>query len=413
MFESSRSGDCGRRAFLGTLAGSSLVHAKPWTQFLDNGRGSLRHGQALPLEWSDDSNVAWRTPIPGYGQSSPVVSGDWAFATGVEGPNKETLLLTAFDLASGEPVWTCRRGSSQRIKDSNMVSKAAPTPAASEDAVFAFFETGNVLAVDRGGEVLWERKLTEQFGEFGGRHGIGSSLRLCGSGVLALVAHDRPSYLICLDPSTGRTVWNTPRPEGVSWSTPSVLTHMGREIALVSAGKSVEAYDTADGTLLWVIDGFEGAFIASPAPVAGGAVIGSSQKGRSAAIRFGTGVEEAPSVVWRADGASSYFSSPLVHRERVYMVSKAGVGFCLRADSGEQVWYSRLGGQCWASPIGLEDRIYFFGVDGITTVVGAGDEFVTLARNSLSVEGRLYGTAVIDDGILLRYGRELVRLIAS
>ena len=413
MFGSSTLGDCSRRAFLGTLAGSSLVHAKPWAQFLDNGRGSLGIGQAIPLEWSEASNMAWRSPIPGYGQSSPVVAGETVFATGVEGPNKETLLLTAFDLESGESVWTCRRGSSQRIKDSNMVSKAAPTPAASEDAVFAFYETGNLLAVDRGGKVLWERKLTEEFGEFGGRHGIGSSLRLCRTGVLALVAHDRPSYLICLDPATGRTVWTAARPEGVSWSTPSVLTHLGREIALVSAGKTVEAYDTADGTLLWAIDGFDGAFIASPVPVAGGAVIGSSHKGRSAAIRFGASPEESPIVAWRAVEASSYFSSPLVHRERVYMVSKAGVAFCLRADSGEQIWYSRLDGQCWASAIGLGDRIYFFGVDGTTTVVDAGDEFVTLARNSLSVEGRLYGTAVIDDGILLRYGRELVRLTAS
>ena len=413
MFKSSRSRDCSRRAFLGTLAGSSVVHAKPWAQFLDNGRGSLGLGQAIPLEWSDDSNMAWRTPIPGYGQSSPVVSSDRAFVTGVDGPNKETLLLTAFNLASGDPVWTRRWDSSQRIEDSNMVSKAAPTPAAGDDAVFAFYETGNVVAVDRDGEMLWERKLTEEFGEFGGRHGIGSSLRLCGAGVLALVAHDRPSYLICLEPSTGRTVWKAPRPEGVSWSTPSVLTHLGREIALVSAGETVEAYDTADGTLLWAMDGFDGAFISSPVPVAGGAVIGSSQKGRSAAIRFGASVEEAPTLAWRADGASSYFSSPLVHRERVYMVSKAGVAFCVRADSGEQVWYSRLDGQCWASAIGLEARIYFFGVDGITTVVDAGDEFVTLARNRLSVEGRLYGTAVIDDGILLRYGRELVRLTAS
>ena len=413
MRELSISRPWGRRAFLCALAGSPLARARPWAQFLDNGQGSLGSGQVLPLEWSDASNVAWRTPIPGYGQSSPVVAADRAFATGVEGPNKESLLLTSFDLASGEPVWTCRRDSSQRIQDSNMVSKAAPTPAASADAVFAFYETGNLLAVDHGGEVLWERRLSKEFGEFGGRHGIGSSLRLCQAGVLALVAHDRPSYLICLDPATGRTVWKAARPEGVAWSTPSVVTHLGRETALVSSGKTVEAYDTGDGASLWTLDGFDGAFIASPVPVAGGAVIGSSSKGRSAAIRFGTSVEEAPEVAWRAEEASSYFSSPLVHRDRVYMVSKAGVAFCLRADSGEQVWYSRLQGQCWASAIGLGDRVYFFGVDGITTVVEAGDEFSTLAKNSLSVEGRLYGTAVIDDGVLLRYGRDLVRLTAS
>ncbi len=70
-----------------------------------------------------------------------------------------------------------------------MVSKAAPTPAVDADGVYAFFETGNAAALDHDGRLRWERRLTDEFGEFGSRHGIDRSLRLCRSGVMALVAH--------------------------------------------------------------------------------------------------------------------------------------------------------------------------------------------------------------------------------
>ena len=399
-----------RRSFLAAVAAQGVAWAAPWSEFLGNGSLSQAEGDAIPSEWSDTRNVIWRSAVPGYGQSSPVVSSGKAFATGVEGPTKETLLVTAFDLQSGRAIWTHRSPSSQRIKDSDMVSKGAPTPAVGGQAVYAFFETGNLLAIDHDGNRIWERSLTEEFGQFGGRHGIGSSLRLCRAGVLALVAHDKPSYLVCVDREDGRTVWKRDRPEGVSWSTPTVVTHAGREIALVSAGDSVEAYDTEDGSPLWTLDGLQGAFIASPTPVRGGAIVGSSSKGHNVAIRFGSGASDVPTVAWRAEEASSYFSSPLAHRGKVYMVNKAGVAFCVREDTGEGVWHSRLSGQCWASSIGCGERIYFFGVDGLTEVVAAGDRFARVSENRLSVQGRLYGTAIVERGLLLRYGRDLVRV---
>lgn len=402
-----------RRAFFGALCTPAVAGASSWTQFLRNGDRSLATAETVPLAWSDQRNVAWRSGIPGYGQSSPVTFGGAAFVASVEGAYKDTLMLTAFDLALGQPIWMHRSVPSQRIEDSNMVGKAAPTPAVDADAVYVFFETGNVLAIGHDGKLLWERRLTEEFGVFEGRHGIGSSLRLCGSGILALVAHEGPSYLVCLHPSSGKTVWKTDRPKGVSWSTPTVVQHRGRELALVSTGRTVEGFDTEDGSLLWVVNGLDGAFIASSTPVPGGAVVGSSRKGQSVAIRFGSTHRQVPEIVWRATGASSYFSTPLVHRGRVYMVNKAGVAFCLRLDSGQEVWHSRLEGQCWASPIGLGNRVYFFGVGGVADVVEAGDTFVRIARNRLSVEGRLYGTAVSEQGLLLRYGTELVCVAAA
>jgi len=41
-----------------------------------------RHpGSDIPLDWSGDRNIAWKTPLPGRGYSSPIVSGDTAYVT--------------------------------------------------------------------------------------------------------------------------------------------------------------------------------------------------------------------------------------------------------------------------------------------------------------------------------------------
>ena len=60
----------------------SVVHAETvWPQF--RGPGGQGHSSAngLPLEWSESTNVAWKTPIVGQGWSSPVVAGGRVWLT--------------------------------------------------------------------------------------------------------------------------------------------------------------------------------------------------------------------------------------------------------------------------------------------------------------------------------------------
>lgn len=397
----------GRRAFLAVLCSPAGLALADWREFRGDGSSLPGGDEGLPLEWSDGTNLSWNSAIPGYGQSSPVIFDQQVFVTGVEGARKEALMLSAFDLSDGKDLWTYRAAPAQSIQDSDMISKAAPTPIADSDGVYAFFETGNLVALGHRGQLRWERRLTEEFGEFGGRHGIGSSLRFCQSGVMVLVAHDGPSYLICVDPGTGKTVWKTDRRRRVSWTTPAIATHDGRELALVSSGDRVEGYDTRDGAWLWSISGFERAFVPSPTPIPGGAIIGSSQKGWTSAIRFGTTAGSTPEIAWRATEASSSFNSPLVHRSRVYMVNRVGVAFCLDLKTGQEVWRHRLKGPCWASTIGIGDSVYFFGADGVVEVFRAADMPVKIAENRLSAQSRLYGVAVQNGRLVLRFGRRL------
>ncbi len=283
----------GGKLGLDAISAPGVALGATWSEFLDNGTLSFETAQTVPLEWSDSKNVVWSVEVPGYGQSSPVATDTAAFTTSVEGKEKESIIVISFRLDSGELAWSRRTLSSQRIADSDAVSKAASSPAIDGNALYCLFETGNVLAYSPAGNVLWEHKLTE---DFGGRHGIGSSLRLSKAGVLVLIAHDRPSYLICLDPSDGSTVWKKDREEGTSWTTPTVVEIGGQEAALVCAGDAVEAYSTADGSEHWTIRGLEGLFIPSPTPTDAGSIIGSSQKGYTLSLRFGESAYETPTV---------------------------------------------------------------------------------------------------------------------
>lgn len=397
-----------RRSLLQCLLAPAWAAGSSWPEFRGDGTSRPDAEASLAVQWADGSNLAWSVSPPGYGQSSPVVWDGRVFLTAVRGASKEELLVSAWDALTGSLVWSHVDSPAQVIEDSDMVSRAAPTPAVDEDGLYAFFETGNVLAFDHDGQLLWARRLTDDFGPFAGRHGIGSSLRLCSAGLLAFVAHEGPSYLACLNRASGETVWMTDRDPGVSWSTPVLARHGGREVVLASGGDRVEAYAASDGSLLWTHQGHQGAFVASPTPVPGGAIIGSSSKGKTASLRFGPTADSQPEVAWRAENASSYFSSPLVVDGRVFMVNKAGVAFCLAAESGRELWHERLAGACWASTLASQGHVYFFGVDGLVEVFLAADEVSRVASSSISEESRLYGVAISESALLLRYGRRLV-----
>ena len=122
-----------RRAFLGALFAPTAIAFADWKEFRGNGSSLLSSQERLPLKWSDQTNLSWNTTTPGYGQSSPVIFDRHVFVTSVEGARKETLILSAFDLSDGRELWTHRAAPAQSIQDSDMISKAAPTPVADAD----------------------------------------------------------------------------------------------------------------------------------------------------------------------------------------------------------------------------------------------------------------------------------------
>jgi outer membrane protein assembly factor BamB len=392
------------------LLGAMPSVPQAWPGF--RGAGDCRTtAQKLPTEWADQRNVAWRADLPGYGQSSPVVWKNRIYLTSVEGANKEKLLVSAYDLKKGSRLWLKQFDSAMPMKDTNTVSKAAPTPVVDGNRLYVFFESGDLMALDHSGKQLWQRRLTKEYGEFKAGHGLGSSLAMTDGALILLVAHLGPSYLLAIDKQAGRNLWKTDRQAAMSWATPLITEYKGQSQIIITASGEVAAYETQTGKQLWSMKGLKGNVIPSPSVSGDLAIIGSSDKGSNVAIRLGgSGDVTGTHVVWRAQEATANFASPLIHGGRVYFVNKVGVAFCLDLQTGAEIWRERIGGECWATPLAAGERIFFFTNEGVTSVMREGAKPELITKNVLSEVERIYGIAAVDNALLLRSGRKLIKL---
>lgn len=362
----------------------------------------------LPLTWSDTENVAWKKDLPGFGQSSPVVWNDLIFVTSVSGENKEKLQVTGLKVDSGEVAWAKEFPTSKPEKVTDYISRAAPTPVVDADRVYAFFESGDIVALNHRGEMVWTRSLTTDYGPFKGNHGLGSSLAQTADTIIVLADHSGPSYLLALDKSTGKTVWKKDRESRVSWSSPIVSAGPEGQEILVSSNGVVQCMAAKTGDLLWEVTDLKGNTVASPSVTEQGVVVGSSQPGDNLLIRRGgKGNVTGTHVAWRAEGVSSSFGSPVVSGGRAFFVSKASVLFAVDMEKGTRLWNQRLPDSTWASPIAVGERIYFFCNNGTTIVIKSANEYEQLAENKLTVDDKVYGVAVTHGGFVIRNGSRL------
>ncbi|QDU38054.1 outer membrane biogenesis protein BamB [Maioricimonas rarisocia] len=393
---------------LETLIAALCLAAAPadnWPAFRGTG-DSVSSAESLPVNWSESDGIAWRAEITGYGQSSPVIWRNRVFVTSADGARKEHAVMACFDLENGEAVWEQSLEAAQTTEVTDYISRAAPTPAVDDKAVYAFYDTGNLAAWSHDGELLWSRNLVEEYGPLTGNHGVGGSIAITDRAVIVLVDHSGPSYLLAADKKTGKTIWKTDRPANVAWSSP-IATNDGRII--VSAAGRCEAFDAETGEQQWKVAGIEGNTVPSATVSGDLVVVGSKDVGSNLAIRVPAdrAVRETE-IAWRSSDATATFSSPLVYRGHVYLINRTGVAFCLDEVTGETVWKQRIAGSCWASPLGACGRVYFFEKSGTTTVVKADGTADVLAENVLPTEDRVYGVAAVEGRFVIRLGSELV-----
>ncbi len=224
-----------------------------WPYFLGRGATAVA-GEAVPIEWTPEKNIAWTTKLPGRGQSSPIVWNRSVFVTSIEGSMKEHCQITRLNLEDGSVQWTKMFPASQTIRSNYFQSRSAPTPIVDQDRVYAFFETGNLIALAHDGKKIWERSLTEDYGSFESTIGIASSPLELEDKIVLLIDHEGASYIIGINKQTGETIWKTDRDSRVSYASPALISiDCMKQIVCSSAG-SIDGYDPATGGLLWSFD---------------------------------------------------------------------------------------------------------------------------------------------------------------
>ena len=394
---------------LAALLAARLLAGDSWSGFRGDGT-SLTSARDLPVAWSDDSNVAWSVGLEGYGQSSPVIWDGTVYVTSTVGSRKEALVIAAYRLSDGELEWVERRPSSAPTEAHERMSNAAPTPVADKHGIYAFFESGDLVALDHAGKERWVRFLSRSGDDWVGRHGLGGSPVLSGDRLFLHVAPFGEGRLYAIAAEDGREVWVRDLPPAPSFSTPVTIEHGGRPLLLTTAGGGAAAHDMNSGEEVFRRPARGGRGYAVPsASVSGGLiVIAGSDVGGTHAF----GLDAPNATVWTADRATTEFSSPLIAGGRVWLVNSVGVLYEVDLRTGEQISTRRLPSGCWATGITDGERLYFFGVDGTAAVLSQSSGEI-IATNQLSMEGRVYGVAVADGSFVVRTGNRLVRIASK
>src|SRR5262245_39881391 len=129
-----------RYTFLASIAVifvGQTSHAADWPAW----RGSNNNGittEAAPLTWSRTQNVRWKVPLPGPGNSTPIVVGDRIFLTqAVDGGKQRSLI--AYQRADGKKLWQVDLPCSTDETTHKQNPPCSASPVTDGKAVYAHF----------------------------------------------------------------------------------------------------------------------------------------------------------------------------------------------------------------------------------------------------------------------------------
>lgn len=204
-----------------------------------------------PVKFGPTENVRWRVDVP-WSPSSPCIWNDRLFLTTFHEGHLE---VRCYDRADGRLRWT------QRIRPPGVEehhgmdgSPAASTPATDGVHVVSYFGSFGLICHDFEGSELWRRPLT--LAQSGGKFGTGTSPILHGNVVLLNRDQYQDSSLLAVDVATGRTLWETPRPESAgSFGSPLVWRHGAEPEVVLGGSAQLKSYDLKTGAERWLING--------------------------------------------------------------------------------------------------------------------------------------------------------------
>ena len=377
------------------------VQAGEW----GNWRGPSHNGSTdeknLPAKFSKTQNVLWSVKMDGPSAGTPVVWGDNVFVSS-SNPDKEHLTANCYDLGTGALKWSHQVAKGHR--QDNRSNYAAPSPVTDGQVVTFFYGNGALATYTLDGEKLWSQNIQEKHGQFAFLWTFSTS-PLIHDGILYMQvlqrdtnvgskgSDDNRSYLLALEPKTGRQLWKVYRPAKArsesleAFSTPIPFSHNGRDEILIAGGDCLTGHDPKSGRELWRWGTWNptriGHWRLVPSPVAGGGVVLACAPKRAPVYAIKAGGEgniSANGKVWNSqgsrDGVSSDVCTPLFYHGSFFVLYGEGRDKMLsRVDpkSGSIQWAIDLKSRSLfrASPTGADGKIYVQNHAGVVHVIDA------------------------------------------
>jgi len=419
---------------LAFLALGFAAHAANWPQW----RGPEQNGSspetALPASFSATEGIKWKIALPGPSGATPAVWGDHVFLTSPdEGKNLHVLCVSRKD---GKVLWQKQISEGGNI-DKGKGNMASPSPVTDGKTVYTLFGTGDIAALDFNGNILWQRNLGADYGKFALMWIYGSSPLLFDGKLyvqvlqrtpappdypgMAGAAGERESYLLALDPATGKTLWKQTRPTEAqmesmeSYATP--IPHIGADgkaQILVVGGNCITGHDPANGTELWRgyglnrKDGQWMRIVPSAVSAAGLAIACGPKKEQMVAYRTDLkGNITEKGLAWSYDERKTPdVCTPALYKGNLFVLDGDSQTLtCMDPKTGEKKWQGNLGerGVIRSSPTVADGKVYIINEKNTVFVCSAGNDFQVLSKIPLGdAEGTRASIAVSDGNLFIR-----------
>jgi len=414
-----------------------LAHAQNWPSFRGVNASGNGDGSNPPAAWDAEkgTNILWKTEIPGLGHSSPVVWGDRVFVTtaissaaksdfvhglietgnSADDTSTHTFRVYCLDKKSGRVLWekTVFAGA-PKVKRHLKASHANPTPATDGKYLIVSFGSHGLYCFDLDGKLLWQQDLGVLDGGWSSdaeaHWGFGSSPIIYKQ--LAIVQCDtqKRSFIAAFNLADGKRVWETPREEDSSWTTPVVYEAKDHAELITSGTKFYRGYDPLTGKELWRLA--DGVDVKIPTPVVadgmyflsgGDAHVKRTFYALHAGLKGEIKPDDASVIAWQSPVIKPHIVTPIVYGDYLYVCTDNGVLTQYNAKTGEPGYRARLGagGAFSASPVAADNKLYFANEDGEVFVVKAGPEYELLSKNAMG-EVVMATPAITKNMIIIR-----------
>lgn len=397
------------------LAAAHEIQAENWAHWRGPAFNGSSPEKGLPSSFSKSENVLWVVPLPGPAAATPIIWEKRAFISSVDSNDKK-LLAMCLDADSGKTLWSKEIASGINRDDRSNFASASPTT--DGQLVYFYYGSGDLIAFDFSGKEIWKRNIQKEYGPYAFQWTFSSSPTLHdGRLYLQILQRNVPvngrgkpdgpneSYLLALEPATGKEIWKHIRPADArqesleAYSTPIPDVASGRDQLLIVGGDCITGHDSATGKELWRWGTWNPSKIPHwrmvVTPTAGaGVALACAPKGSPVyAVKTGSsGKLEDSDLAWvsKEREASSDVSTPLFYMGRFFILnSDRKLLSAVEPATGKVLWTGSLGSKAKleSSPTGADGKIYMMNHRGDVFITGAGDQFELLQTISMGEEG--------------------------
>jgi outer membrane protein assembly factor BamB len=249
---------------LGVAGSAAVCSAAPaWPAFRGPNSSGVAAAGAPPIKISPTNSVLWKLPVP-WSPSSPCIWDGQLFLTTYADTELQT---RCYHRADGQLAWS--RGvkpDKLEVYHHTESSPAASTPATDGQRVVSYFGSFGLVCYDLQGKELWRHAIPVAL-SLGG-YGTATSPVIAGNLVVVNLDRDQASSLLAVDLKSGKTVWETPRPDAIgSFGTPIIWQNREIEEVVVPGSLRLKGYALKTGKEDWMVQGVTA--YACTTPVAG------------------------------------------------------------------------------------------------------------------------------------------------